>query len=156
MDFVLDFVEICGGSGVLSKAAAKHGLNGCAPIELSTSRHFDITNPALLDWIMQMIVEKRFRSPAVEPPCTTFSPAQHPASRSYSNPVGFNRTDPETKLGNILAFRCLVICCFAMRHHAPCLLEQPRLSKMAWLAAWRFLLWPLACWAPSTERSSGC
>ena len=140
LDFAFDFVEICGGSGVLSAAAAKLGLRVCTPIELSASKHFDILNPKLIDWIMQMIAEKRFRSLALEPPCTTFSPAQHPASRSYESPLGFDRKDRKTLLGNALAFRCIVLAWFAYRFQAPSLLEQPRLSKMAWLSAWKFLL----------------
>ena len=62
LDFAFDFVEMCGGSGVLSAAAAKLGLRVCTPIELSTRKHFDILNPKLLDWITQMIAEKRFRT----------------------------------------------------------------------------------------------
>ena len=140
IDFVFDFVEICGGSGVLSKAAASIGLTVCTPIGLSSSPHFDLCNLDLLWWILGMIRGGRFRSVCLEPPCTTFSAAQHPASRSYSNPLGFNRSDPKTLLGNTMAFRCLLILWYAGSYGRPSLLEQPRLSKMAWLALWRYLL----------------
>ena len=40
--FEFDFVEIFGGSGVLSKAAADLGLVTCPPIDLSRSPHHDI------------------------------------------------------------------------------------------------------------------
>jgi hypothetical protein len=68
-----------------------------------------------------MIAEKRFRSVVVEPVCRTFSPAQHPAARSYSQPWGFCRTDPKTLRGNIIALRCIAILWFAWRRGAPCL-----------------------------------
>ena len=75
-----------------------------------------------------------------EPVCRTSSPAQHPASRSYDNPLGFNRLEEKIWIGNMLAFRCLAICWFAWRHFLPTLLEQPLLSKMAWLPMWKYLL----------------
>ena len=140
LDFHFDFVEICGDSGALSKAVAALGLSVCAPLDLSASPDFDLKEVKLLDWIIQMIREKRFRSLACEPPCTAFSPAQHPASRSYQQPLGFNRTDPKTLEGTTLALRCLTIMYVAYQCAAPALLEQPRLSKMAWLAAWRWLI----------------
>ena len=140
LDFCFDCVEICGGSGVLSAALVQLGLQVCPPIDISSSKHFDLENVRLLDWILQMIKEKRFKSVVVEPPCTTFSPAQHPASRSYSQPLGFNRKDPKTLRGNVLAFRCMTICWVAWRYLIPALLEQPRLSKMAWLKFWKYLI----------------
>lgn len=140
LDFAFDVVEVCGGSGVLSKALAQRGLRVCPPIDISSSPHYDITNPKLLNWIFQMIAEGRFKGVVCEPVCTTFSPAQHPASRSYAQPLGFNRKDPKTKLGNTIAFRCLAILWFAWRNEVLALLEQPQLSKMAWLSFWQFLL----------------
>ena len=140
LDFSFDAVEICGGSGVLSKALAVEGLNVCMPIDISGSKHCDLKDLRLVEWIFHMISTRRFRSVIVEPVCTTFSPAQHPASRSYSEPLGFDRKNPKTYLGNLLAFRCLAILWFAFRHEVIGLLEQPRLSKMAWLSMWQFLL----------------
>ena len=140
LEFSFDLVEICGGSGVLSEEASKLGLIVCTPIDLSRSPYFNLVDEKLLYWILGMIKDKKFRAIVCEPPCTTFSPAQHPASRSYQNPLGFNRKDPKTLLRNILAFRCLTIMWFAWRYQAIALLKQPRLSKMAWLRFWHFLL----------------
>ena len=140
LDFRFDVVEICGGSGVLSTALAKEGLQVCPPIDLAHSRHYDLRDLRLIEWIFDMIASRRFKCVIVEPVCRTFSPAQHPASRSYECPLGFNRQDPKTLLGNLIAFRCLAILWFAMRHEIIGLAEQPRLSKMAWLSAWRFLI----------------
>ena len=140
LDFVFDAVEICGGSGVLSKALAAEGLTVCPPIDLSQSKHYDLRDLRLIEWIFHMLITGRFRSAICEPVCTTFSPAQHPASRSYNQPLGFDRGDPKTFLGNLIAFRCLAIVWFAARVGAIAMLEQPRLSKMAWLSCWQFLL----------------
>ena len=87
-----------------------------------------------------MIESDRFRSFLSEPPCTTYSPAAHPAVRSYAEPLGYDRTDPKTWLGNLLAFRSFLLLRHGRRFGRPCGTEQPRLSKMAWLEAWARLL----------------
>ena len=140
LDFAFDAVEICGGSGVLSEALAKEGLTVCPPIDISSSPFYDLRDLRLIEWIFEMIRTKRFKALICERVCTTFSPAQHPASRSYSCPTGFNRLDRKTFIGNLIAFRCLAIMWYAFRCDAIALLEQPKLSKMAWLSMWRFLL----------------
>lgn len=139
IDFAFDFVEICGGSGRVSAEAARLGLIVCTPIDLSSSKHFDLTSKSLVDWIYHMIYTKRFRSVMCEPPCTTFSCAAHPCVRSYALPLGFNRKDAKTCLGNCLAFHALAIVWYASLCSVPCMVEQPRLSKMAWLRIWLFL-----------------
>ena len=140
LDFVFDFVEIFGGSGVVSKEAARLGLTVCTPIDLSRSPHFNLADLKLVNWIITMIRTKRFKSIMLEPPCTTFSPAQHPASRSYACPLGFDRLDKKTLLGNTLAFRSFIIAWVAFQIGCPTLLEQSRLSKMAWTPGWLFLV----------------
>eukprot|EP00435_Cladocopium_sp_Y103_P018494 s3398_g4.t1 len=135
-----DFVEICGGAGKITAALSSFGFV-CAPVlDLSESRHYDLGSLELLDWIIYMLEENRFKSFFVEPPCTTFSPAAHPAVRSYRLPLGFDRSDPKTLHGNLLAFRALVLLRVGRRCKRPCGLEQSRLSKMAWLDEWRSLL----------------
>ena len=138
--FYYDFVEICGGSGVLSKEAADLGLVVAPVLDLSESEHFNLCDVNFLAWIFHMFTSRRFRSTLLAPPCTTFSAAAWPDLRSYENPLGYCRTHPRTLLGNILAFRSLSIMFVCALVQAPSGLEQPRLSKMAWLACWRFLL----------------
>eukprot|EP00435_Cladocopium_sp_Y103_P039758 s1997_g10.t1 len=130
-----DFVEICGGAGKV--ASSMHGLgHSVAPVlDLSNSRHYDLSSERLLEWIIYMIEENRFA-----PPCTTFSPAAHPAVRSYREPLGFDQKNPKTLHGNLLAFRTLVLLRVGRRCHRPCAAEQSRLSKMCWLALWRSLI----------------
>ena len=139
LDFSFDFCEVCGGSGVVSKEAAKLGMTVCPPIELSNSRHYDIGDVRLMEWLCFMITTGRIRSCMFEPPCTTFSPAAHPAVRSYAEPLGFDRMLWKTWLGNLLAFRCFILMLVSMHAGRPCLLEQPFLSKMAWLSIWAYL-----------------
>ena len=140
LNFYFDFIEVCGGSAGVSKALAKKGYVVAPPLDISDLLHFDICNLRLLDWILYMITQRRLRAVMVEPVCTTFSPAAHPAVWSYKVPLGYDRKCPKTLRGNIIAFRCLVIAWYCSTVSAPVLLEQPRLSKMAWLSAWRFLL----------------
>ena len=135
-----DFVEICGGAGKITSAMSSFGFV-CAPVlDLSASRHYDLASLRLLEWTIYMIEGNRFKSFFIEPPCTTFSPAAHPAVRSYREPLGFDRSNPKTLHGNILAFRALVLLRVGRRCFRPCGLEQSRLSKMCWLTFWRTLL----------------
>lgn len=140
LEFVFDFVEVCGGSGVVSSAMAKLGHIVCTPIDLDRSSHFDLQNCMLVHWILHMVRARRFKSVMLSPPCTTFSAAAHPCVRSYRQPFGFDPSLPKTKLGNILALKCLLILWVAAIVFCPALLEQPRLSKMCWLIMWKRLL----------------
>ena len=139
LEFYFDFVEICAGVGSVSKEMQALGFAVCPPIELSDSPHFDVRDLRLIEWIMFMLEKGRILSLMAEPVCTTFSPAAHPCVRSYSQPLGFDRSDKKTLHGNLIAFRCLFLLWFASICKRPALGEQPRLSKMAWLSAWRFL-----------------
>ena len=60
--------------------------------------------------------------------------------RSYAEPLGFDRSDPKTHLGNALAFRCWLLLRTAARAGADGLFETPRRSKMRWLPGWKRLL----------------
>ena len=135
-----DFVEFYGGSGRVSACMQQLGHSVAPPLDLSASRHFDFTDARLLEWCMHMIEQRRFKSFLSEPPCTTFSPAAHPAVRSYKQPEGFDMQCPKTWTGNLLANRSFVLLRHGRKHGAPCGKEQPHLSKMAWLPAWSQLL----------------
>ena len=63
-----------------------------------------------------------------------------PMLRSYLEPLGFDRLEPQTWAGNRMAFFCFVIMKWCWRHACFCLLEQPRRSKMCWTEFWRSLL----------------
>eukprot|EP00435_Cladocopium_sp_Y103_P044820 s2497_g12.t1 len=104
-----DFVEICGGAGVLSKQAAMIGLVVAPVLDLSESPHYDLRGLRFLEWICYMVSSGRFRSFLIEPPCTSFSAAAHPAVRSYDQPLGFDRCEKKTLHGNTLSFRSFTI-----------------------------------------------
>eukprot|EP00435_Cladocopium_sp_Y103_P075270 s60_g55.t1 len=131
-----DFVEICGGAGKVGDALARRGYSVAPVLDLSESPHYDLTSLRFMEWLIYMLEEGRFRSFLIAPPCTSFSPAAHPAVRSYAEPLGFDRTLPKTLLGNTLAFRALCLLRVGRRHKRPCAGEQSRLSKMCWLSLW--------------------
>ena len=135
-----DFVEFFGGAGVVSKHASLLGLAVAPPLDLSTSRHYDLQDLRLLEWCFYMISSGRFRSFLTEPPCTSFSAAAHPCVRSYQEPLGFDRLNEKTLLGNTLAFRSFALLKVGFLFGRPCGKEQPRLSKMCWTSFWRDML----------------
>ena len=134
------FVEICGGAGKISAAMTRLGWS-CGPVlDLEASPHYDLSSLRLLQWLYGLLEEGRLDSFIVEPPCTTFSPAQHPASRSYAEPRGFEPTDPKTHRGTTLALRALSLVKLGALLKVPSLLEQPRKSKIRKLSKWIYLL----------------
>ena len=103
--FFFDFVEICGGgAGRVSDAMASLGHVVAPVLDLSMSSFYNLCELRLLEWVLHMLAEKRFGSCMVEPPCTTFSPAAHPAVRSYDVPVGWDRLLPKVLHGNTFSF----------------------------------------------------
>eukprot|EP00435_Cladocopium_sp_Y103_P051633 s1074_g16.t1 len=151
--FRYHFVEVCGGAGKISKFIAESGWTVGPVLDLDTSPHYDLAGLELLRWIYFMLEKGRLDSLMLEPPCTTFSPAQHPASRSYSQPRGFDPTNPKTLLGTTLALRSLACLKLAADISVPGLLETPRRSKMRKLQEW---LWLLSSGAASEVFSDSC
>ena len=135
-----DFVEVCGGSGVVTKRLASLGIS-CGPIlDLTYSPHYDLTEKRMIAWVLFMMEEGRLRSFLVAPPCTTFSPAAHPSLRSYQLPQGYDLHHPRVRLGNLLAYAALTLLFAGLRLRVFGLGEQPRRSKMRWLRQWKRLL----------------
>ena len=135
-----DFVEICGGSGVVTKALCKLGVR-CGPIlDITHSRHYNLTDLRVIQWVIFLMEDGRLRSFLVAPPCTTFSAAAHPSLRSYRIPEGYDRHHPRVELGNRLAFASILLLAVALRLRVFGLGEQPRRSKMRWLPHWKRLL----------------
>lgn len=88
----------------------------------------------------ELLEDDRLQVFLVAPPCTTFSPAAHPACRSYKKPRGFNPQLPKVHIGNLLAFASLALMLVALRMRKFGLCETTRRSKMRWLNEWRRLL----------------
>lgn len=135
-----DFIEICGGSGVVTIELCRLG-RVCGPVlDLSYSGQYDLTDHDVLAWCIFTLEAGRLRSFLVAPPCTTFSPAAFPPLRSYQKPEGFDPGHPRVQLGNRLAFAALCLLFVALRLRIFGMGEQPRRSKMRWLKMWQRLL----------------
>ena len=135
-----DFVEVCGGSGVVTQKLSLLGVV-CAPVlDITYSPHFDVTKYRVLEWLNFMLEEGRLLAFLAAPPCTTFSPAAFPALRTYQEPLGIDRTHPRVIHGTKLAHSSLSMMASAKRTRSPGMVEQPRRSKMKRLPAWLRLL----------------
>lgn len=89
-----EFLEVCGGSGVVTKALIRRGVC-CGPVlDLSFSKQFDLKEKRVVQWVVFMLESDRLQSVMIAPPCTTFSPAAFPSLRSYVEPRGYNQQDP--------------------------------------------------------------
>ena len=98
-----DFIEICGGAAKVSRELSKLGWVIGPCLDLDSSVHYDLSSVDLIRWICYLLESGLLDGLMVQPPCTTFSPAQHPASRSYSQTRGYCPTEPRTLLGTTLA-----------------------------------------------------
>ena len=135
-----EFLEVCGGAGVVTRDLLSLGVN-CGPVlDLSFSKQYDLRSHRVLEWVFFLLEEDRLQSVLLSPPCTSFSAAAYPSVRSYKVPRGYDQTNWKVKLGNQLAFACMSIFAMCLRLGKFALLEQPRRSKMRWLAEWQRLI----------------
>ena len=105
------FIEVCGGSGVVTKELIKLGII-CGPVlDLSISKQYDVKNRQVLMWVAFLLEEDRLDSFLVAPPCTTFSAAAHPCCRSYQETTGLFAVVRE---GTPRQFPCL---CSSLPYH---------------------------------------
>ena len=134
------FIEICGGAGKVSRFLSQKGWVTGPIIDLDRSEHFNLRGLRLLSWILHLLESGLLDAFMVQPPCTTFSPAQYPASRSYQRPRGHDPTDEKTLLGTTLAIRSLTLIHKGGQIGSPGLLEQPKRTKMRKLEEWQRLI----------------
>ena len=134
------FLEICGGAGKVAAAVSRHGWNVGPVIDLDRSAFYDLRSIRVISWLLHLLERGLLDAFMIEPPCTTFSPAQHPASRGYDVPRGYDPTDPHTLTGTTLALRSLALLDVASDMGCPGLLEQPRRTKMRRLEEWQRLV----------------
>ena len=133
------FIEVCGGAGKVSKYLGDMGWTIGPVIDLDRSEHFNLCSLRLMSWLLHLLEQGLLDSYLVQPPCTTFSPAQYPASRSYAEPRGYDPTEEKTLIGTTLALRALTLMYVASKYEAPGVLEQPKRTKMKRLEEWQFL-----------------
>ena len=138
--FRYHFIEVCGGAGKISSFLGEKGWVVGPVIDLDRSGFYDLQLLELVSWLIHLVEEGLLDSFIVEPPCTTFSAAAYPPLRSYVQPRGFDPSHCRTHIGTTLALRALTLMYIAARAMLPALLEQPLLSKMAWLEEWKRLL----------------
>eukprot|EP00974_Lingulodinium_polyedra_P061152 5898790-Lingulodinium_polyedra.AAC.1 len=62
-----DVIEVCGGSGRVSEAAAARGLVVGPVVDLSRSPHFDVLARDALEWLFWLIQEGRVLFILLEP-----------------------------------------------------------------------------------------
>ena len=55
-------------------------------IDISLSPHYDCASPVAIEWVMFMLSEKRLKAIMLEPPCISFSPANHHEGTSRKHP----------------------------------------------------------------------
>ena len=79
---VFDFVEVAGGAGVVARAVDARDYPAVFYLDLALSPHFDLREDVPLRWFIYMLENRRIGVLFLEPPCTDFSAAKHPASRS--------------------------------------------------------------------------
>ncbi len=152
-----DFLEICGGASKVSRELSLLGWTVGPSLDLDSSPFFDLSSLDLFRWVCHLLESGRLDGFLVQPPCTTFSPAQHPSLRAYRQPRGFNPLEARTLLGTCLALRSLGLMLVASRVGAIGLLEQSRRSKMAWLDEWQAFLeneWAHEEWCASCMYGS--
>ena len=135
-----DFIEVCGGAGVVTSELTKLGAV-CGPvIDISYSQKYDITDRRVFEWLAYMCEHGRLRSFLAAPPCTTFSPAAHPCPRTYKQPLGIDPLHPRVVHGNDMAFSCMGLLMIAKRTRTPGMMETTRRSKLRWTPQWQGLL----------------
>ena len=153
-----DFIEICGGAAKVSRELSKLGWVIGPCLDLDSLVHFDLASVDLIRWIYHLSESGLLDGLMVQPPCTTFSPAQHPASRSYTlTPEVFVLHEPRTLLGATLALHGFSLMFVAYRVGAIGLLEQSRRSKMCWMPEWRRFIengWAHEEWCASCAYGS--
>lgn len=132
-----DFIEVCGGAGVVTKHLIALGAV-CGPVlGISYSRRYDVTDRRVFSWLAFMCEEGRLKSFLAAPPCTTFSPAAYPCLRSYTKPLGYDPCHPRVVHGNDMAFSCIGLLLVGKRTCTAGMLETTRRSKLRWTPQWR-------------------
>ena len=132
-----DFIEICGGAGVVTQHLLLLGVV-CGPVfDISFSQRYDVTDRRVFAWIAFMCEQGRLKSFLAAPPCTTFSPAAYPSLRSYKQPLGYDPCHPRVLHGNNMAFSCIGMLLVGRRTKTAGMLETTRRSKLRWTPHWR-------------------
>ena len=132
-----DSVEHFESLGRVSASVEARGFTIAPSFDFATSMHYNMIDSRWFEWCLHMTEEGRFRSFLLESPCTSLSPAAHPAVRSCAHPEGLNRPCPKTRCGKQLACGSFGLLRHGRRFRWLRGKEKPKLSKIAWVAAWK-------------------
>ena len=124
------FVEIFAGSARVTACMDRRGYAVCPPIDLSYSEEYDLSTAEVMSWLSYLISHRLIMAFIVELPCTTFSIMRRPALRDRENPYGFDPSDPQTKVGNVLALRGLQSMKLGLVSQVAGVFECPLTSKV--------------------------
>ena len=137
--FTYDFIETFSGAAKISRYLSEMGFSVGPPIDLGTSEEFDMSRVHVVAWLTHMISEQKLHAFFGGPPCTTFSIMRRPALRGASEPFGYDPSDAQTKMGNVLAHRGGQLMYVSHQNSATGILETPYSSHMKLLPFWRIL-----------------
>ena len=108
-----DFIEVCGGAGVVTKCLVALDVV-CGPIfDISSSRKYDITNHRVFAWLAFILERWPAETFLAAPPFTAFSPAAQ-------------AWHPRVLHGNSLAFASMGLMVVGKRTGVFSMLEAPR------------------------------
>ena len=128
--FVYDVVLVCDGAGRLATACARRSLVVGPVFDLSLSPWYDLLCSGFLEFILFLVLERRLSFACLAPPCTTCTTVRQPALRSAACIHGFNPSDPQTEVGNILSLRSVAVLDRLRLARLGGLLEFPRRSML--------------------------
>ena len=151
--FHFDFLEIFAGASLITKFLSDLGFVCGPPVELSASDQFNLEWTHVVSWITFLVSEKRLMAFFLCPPCTTFSIMRRPQLRSAECPYGFDTSDPQTRMGNVLSNRASQVMMVGAQNSAVGVLETPFSSKMKHMPAWKIID---ALPQSSSVRSDSC
>ena len=135
--FEFDFIELFAGASKISGAVAARGITVGPPNDIAISPEYDLRWAHVMEWISFMISEKRLKAFMSSPPCTTFSIMRRPKLRDPSTPFGYDTTDKQTQLGNILGQRSGQAMRIAAVNGAAGIAETPYSSCLKYLPSWQ-------------------
>ena len=134
-----DFIEIFSGSSKVTAEVATRGLTVGPPLDIGISLEYNLRWIHVMEWITFMIAEKRLKAFLASPPCTSFSIMRRPKLRSPLVPFGYDPSNEQTKLGNILGQRTGQALRVAAVNGAAGIAETPYSSYLKYLPGWRLL-----------------
>ena len=135
--YTFDFIEVFAGAALITAELVEMGVSCGPPLDLSNSREYNLESVRVMMWITYLVTAGLLKAFFLCPPCTTFSIMRRPALRDAFFPHGFNPSDSQTRIGNILAHRALQLMKVGWVFDAVGMIEQPFSSKMKNLPAWK-------------------